>query len=95
VVKAKAARMTGMRDEDRGTRTWEAVMWPWIQTTKKPEIETVSIDALVFRLPDSVQKLQNLAAIVNKFKWEIPIKIWEKTIKLNQEGIEKVTILLS
>lgn len=62
---------------------------------KKPEIETVSIDKLAFRLPDSVQKLQSLAEIVNNFSWDIPIKIWDKISKLNQEGIEKVTILLS
>jgi hypothetical protein len=46
-------------------------------------------------LPDNMQKLQDLAFIVNNLKGEIPIKIWWKAVNLTQEGIEKVTILLS
>jgi hypothetical protein len=42
-----------------------------------------------------VQKLQDLVVIINNFKGDIPLRVWENTVKLNQEGIEKVTILLS
>jgi hypothetical protein len=42
---------------------------------KDADIETVSIDQLVFKLPDSVQKLQDLAVMVNGFSGNIPIKI--------------------
>jgi len=42
---------------------------------KDADIETVAIDQLAFKLPDSVQKLQDLATIVNGFAGDIPIKI--------------------
>jgi hypothetical protein len=35
----------------------------------------VGIDELSFKLPDNMQKLQDLAFIVNNLKGEIPIKI--------------------
>jgi len=34
---------------------------------KDADIETVAIDKMAFKLPDSVQKLQTLAGIVNGF----------------------------
>ncbi|PJA48816.1 MAG: hypothetical protein CO170_01560 [candidate division SR1 bacterium CG_4_9_14_3_um_filter_40_9] len=92
VVKSKGLRMQSIaRDaQDANDKRDEG-----IKQVKDADIETVAIDQLAFKLPDSVQKLQDLATIVNGFAGDIPIKIGDKIIKLNQEGIEKVTILLS
>jgi len=92
VVKAKGLRMQTIAQDaqDQNDKRDEGA-----RQTKESDIETIAIDKMAFKLPDSVQKLQDLAAIVNGFSWDIPIKVWDKMFKLNQEGIEKVTILLS
>jgi hypothetical protein len=42
---------------------------------KETEIETVAIDQMAFKLPDSVQKLQDLVVIINNFKGDIPLRV--------------------
>jgi hypothetical protein len=54
-----------------------------------------SQDLLKFSLPDNTQKLNDLANIINNYKWENEINIWEKTFSLNDEWVQKIKILLS
>ncbi|MFA5747507.1 MAG: DNA polymerase III subunit alpha [Candidatus Absconditabacterales bacterium] len=54
-----------------------------------------SQDLLKFSLPDNTQKLNDLANIINNYKGENEINIGEKTFSLNDEGVQKIKILLS
>jgi len=75
VVKAKGLRMQNVRNDEKDENEKNEKESQSERQTQETDIETVGIDELVFKLPDSVQKLQDLALIVNNFSGDIPIKI--------------------
>jgi len=56
--------MQTIRDDEKDENDKKAQSEKKIKDT---DIETVAIDKMAFKLPDSVQKLQTLASIVNGF----------------------------
>jgi hypothetical protein len=83
VVKAKSLRMS--------SEPSIFVPTPLATPLKKIEADKGSI----YKLPDNVQKLQDLAYIINTHKGEQELKIGEKVVKLDDVWVEKVKFLLA
>lgn len=86
VVKAKWLRFWEMKKALEESKTIEK------QELTKEEI--IEKENLSFKLPDKIDKINEMVSIINNYKWEIQIQIWNKEVSLNEEWLHKIKALL-
>lgn len=88
VVKAKWLRFGEMKKAFEDVKLEKP---PIIQIEEIPEEEE---ETLSFKLPDRIEKINEMVTIINEYKWDIQIHVWTKEIFLNEEWIHKIRALL-
>ncbi|MFZ2150516.1 MAG: DNA polymerase III subunit alpha [Candidatus Absconditicoccaceae bacterium] len=86
VVKAKGMRFGEMK------KALEEV-----KIEKLPELPTEDIqeeENLSFKLPDKIEKINEMITIINEYKGDIQVQIGNKEVSLNEEGLHKIKALL-
>ncbi len=84
----------------KGLRFWEIKKaFEETKMEKKPELAKEEIiieeeENLSFKLPDKIEKINEMVSIINEYKWEIQVQIGNKEVSLNEEWLHKIKALL-
>lgn len=61
---------------------------------EEPIEEVVEEENLSFKLPDKIEKINEMINIINQYKWDIQVQVWNKEVFLNPEWLRKIQALL-